>query len=331
MKRLLVMLLLAGVSLHLHAARRALLIGVGNYPPKSGWRVISSDNDISLLKRGLFRFPNVATLNDKEATHHNIIEAINRLISQTHPGDTVFIHFSCHGQQMLTNDKDEPDHLDEALVSYDAPSKESRAYRGQNHLRDNELGKLIGLLRKKAGKTGLAVITIDACFSDSMDKGEGKDDGVVYRGGADIFGANTIGADSLLAIRRLHMRADNDTLGIMPDGANVIVISACKTYQKSVEVVKDGKGYGPLSYAMYASAKHSGQHDLYKWLDGIYRQMQKDAFTQTPQIRTTLSYRFPTKPTQEPSGNTFPTTAVAVAALLSITLSCLIWKRERKR
>lgn len=46
---------------------------------------------------------------------------------------------------------------------------------------------------------------------------------------------------------------------------------------------------------MYYSYKNFGMADLYRWLDGIYNEMQDIAFTQTPQVRTTLEYSFPLK------------------------------------
>lgn len=322
------------------AKRNVLLIGIGHYPPKSGWRTISSDNDIRLLSSKVFKSFNVSTLIDKDATHANILRALNKLIAESNKSDTIFIHFSCHGQQILTNDKNEPDFLDEALVPYDAFSTESKSYFGQNHLTDNELGLLINRLREKCGKKGLVIITIDACFSDSMNKGEKKDNGVIYRGGAEIFGANTISKDSLYAIQRRRMLTDDDLIEKLPDGANAIIISACKTYQRNMEVVKDKTGYGSLSYAMYASAKHNGIDNLFKWFDGIYRQMQKDAFTQTPQIRTTLSYKFPIRAenkqvpiAQHEQGlNTHVVFILLLSIVLSLLIICLvIWKLKKKR
>ena len=79
---------------------------------------------------------------------------------------------------------------------------------------------------------------------------------------------------------------------------------------------------------MYSSYKVFGISDLYKWLDGIYDQMQKIAFTQTPQIRTTLNYSFPIKqnPTIDPSikseehANTYSYQIIAIIASIVVTL-----------
>lgn len=313
----------------LYSAKRALLIGVGHYPQNSGWQEISSDHDIDLLKRMLSTY-DLHELVDKEATHENIKKAFDSLRNRVHTGDTILIHFSCHGQQMVPlNDSEEIDKLDEALVPYDANSTQSNKYDGRNHLRDDEMSYLLYSIRKKAGAKGLILLTIDACFSDSMNKGIQKNKKQdKYRGGADIFGADAISKDSLEVLLTHRTKEETETSLKKQGLAEILILSACKSFQRNKEVVIDGIGYGSLSYAMYSSYKVFGISDLYKWLDGIYDQMQKIAFTQTPQIRTTLNYSFPIKqnPTIDPSikseehANTYSNQIIAIIASIVVTL-----------
>ena len=44
---------------------------------------------------------------------------LNRLVSLTAPGDVLFFHFSGHGTQIPTDDSEETDGLDEAIVPTD--------------------------------------------------------------------------------------------------------------------------------------------------------------------------------------------------------------------
>ena len=44
---------------------------------------------------------------------------LNRLVSLTAPGDVLFFHFSGHGTQIPTDDAEETDGLDEAIVPTD--------------------------------------------------------------------------------------------------------------------------------------------------------------------------------------------------------------------
>ena len=128
MKRFLLLCICIMQCLSSFSEKKALLVGVGHYPKDSGWQEISSANDIGLLKEMLCSY-DLQVLLDKEATHENIKESIISLCNKTHKGDTILIHFSCHGQQMLPqNDKEEIDNLDEALVPYDAYSTHTQIY-----------------------------------------------------------------------------------------------------------------------------------------------------------------------------------------------------------
>ena len=91
-----------------------------------------------LLGRNHYR--QIIQLWNEEATKDAIKQAFNRLCEDTEPGDYVFLHFSCHGQQMMDLNGDEEDGLDEALIPYDAlfwylPEM----YEGENHLCDDRM------------------------------------------------------------------------------------------------------------------------------------------------------------------------------------------------
>lgn len=315
---------------------RCLLIGIGHYPLGSGWKTISSTNDIKLLETTLSDKFQVYTLIDEQATKKGIEDAIDKLINVSDAGDTILIHFSCHGQQVLTSDKNEPDNLDESLIPYDAQCVKSKTYIGQNHLLDNEFGKIIFPLRKKLGNKGLLVITLDACFSDSMNKGSNNDNSGIYRGGADIFGSNEISQDSLRVIEK---KRRNQGLGPdvekMRDGADILILSACRTYQKNMEVVENGVGYGSLSYAMFLTFRTKNFSDIAGWLKGVLSQMSKIAFAQTPQYRTTLSIELvpsppPSLPPSPPKCYAYIHYIIMGALTLLLIIVILIWKKKKK-
>ncbi|MDY4521437.1 MAG: caspase family protein [Bacteroidales bacterium] len=277
--------------------KKALVVAIGHYPSESKWPAISSANDVTLLNQ-IFSSYDLFVLEDADATHSNIVKAIISLTSGASLGDSVYIHFSCHGQQMLptlaSNADAEIDKLDEALVPYDAKKDWSDNYQGENHLRDDEMGVLLDSLRKKVGSSGFVLLTLDACFSDSMDRGKQKNNKVrKVRGGAEIFGANTISHDSL-GILLKNRNKQEPKLSLKKDGyANIVILSACKSNQRNYEYEDAYNSYGSLSYAMYQSFLECGMTDLYKWLDCIYENMQIIAYSQDPQIRASLSYSFP--------------------------------------
>lgn len=340
MKKIFLTLIVAFISLSAICKNRALLIGIGNYPDNSGWQHINSANDINIIKSVLPSSFLVKSLVNQEATHKRIIDAILDLTTSAQPNDTVLIHFSCHGQQIITDKVDEPDMLDEALVPYDAKSIKDKTYTGNHHLLDNELGSLLDSLRKKIGEKGLVIVTLDACYSDSMNKAGEKKNNIVYRGGAEIFGINDV--DSILKEQILKNRknVDTDTVYKLDNASNLIIISACKTYQKNMELVIDGKGYGSLSYCMYESFNEYGFNDPIVWMDSIMAKMHRYAYTQTPQIRNTIGYQYnSTTNTAPPQCPGFPPPTkffswqiiLLFSLIIILTFACLIiWKRKKK-
>ena len=133
------------------AEKYGLIIAVGDYPRSTGWSSISSVNDIDLIKQALigqdFKEDNIAVIKNEEATRAGIIAAIAELRSKIKPGDIVVIHYSGHGQQIFDDNGDEIDDKDESLVPYDAWVRYTSQYKGENHIRDDELGNIIANFR----------------------------------------------------------------------------------------------------------------------------------------------------------------------------------------
>ena len=218
MKKLLY-IIIGILSLSVNAQDRALLIGISTYQEGTDWGKIHSHNDITLLQRVLPNTCKVTTLCDSEATYQGITHAIGHFIQDTRPGEQVLLHFSGHGQQMLTNDPNEPDLLDEALIPYDAPMIRTSTYRGERHIVDNHLDSLITLLRTKAGNNGLVVVSLDACHSgDSNRGGDSEDEDEYTRGTSEIFGFNEISIDSMYTIYKHWDKVDKT---LLPDSKSI--------------------------------------------------------------------------------------------------------------
>lgn len=169
---------------------RALVVGISKYPIGSGWEEIHTAGDCRLLQHLLskhnFQDKNKVLLTDSMATKSNILIRLGQLLHETNSGDYLYVHFSCHGQQMMDSNGDEDDGLDEALIPYDArfwysPGK----YVGKNHLRDDEIGEWLYKLRKKAGEKGNVTLVMDACHSGTANR-ENEDEDYI-RGTSYIF------------------------------------------------------------------------------------------------------------------------------------------------
>ncbi len=293
MRILTVILLGLLLAVPMTAQKKAILIGVSDYPEGSGWCKLNAHNDVTLLSDLLSTDWDVIVLEDRQATHNGIVSILNEAAKSTSLGDTVLIHFSGHGQQMLPIEADplhDPDLLDEAIIPYDAKKDWSPDYTGKNHLRDNEFGGLIDAIRNEAGVDGLVVVILDACHSDSMQRDPDGDVDTtdVYRGTSDIFG-------KVITDDAIKKRFNRDTSKIeINHNAAVAYLSACQANSRNAEITRpDGKGYGSLSYAVAGALKDGGVKDMKAFLDRVAEAMDTLVPYQTPGIRASFEYQRP--------------------------------------
>lgn len=289
MNRLFTILLLSFYAFCCQAQQKyALIIAIANYPEESGWNSIHSNNDLQLLlpqfKRLNFQ---IDSLTDEQATKKNILQALQRLIKQLKSGDNVCLHFSCHGQQMEDDNGDEADGLDEALIPYDARlTYQKEVYEGKNHLRDDELEKLLISIRQKTGPNGSVLVTFDACHSGTANRTEEyvEDNDAPIRGTNVIFTSNPfyITPDAKQHIERKTRLTQQN--GLSP----ICIISACQPFQRNFEIKIGNEYYGILSYSFYSVLKK-----IKKWdktcFPRIWEQSQSLSSKQIPMIESSYA------------------------------------------
>lgn len=221
--------------------RRALLIGIGEYPPGSEWTLVHGDNDVRIIREFLLglglRGECIGTITNEKATKKGILSALERLTKIAGKGDAVYIHFSGHGQQVTDLDGDEEDGFDEAWVPYDAWKKYvAGVYEGENHIIDDEINVCLKKLRAKVGAKGRITLVSDACHSGSGSRG--LEDDEYFRGTDEKF---------ILPSRVARKSGRSNTV-------EWLFIGACKSYQTNYELkAPDGKFYGCLSYVIASS------------------------------------------------------------------------------
>lgn len=221
--------------------RRALLIGIGEYPPGSEWTLVHGDNDVRIIREFLLgqglRGECIETITNEKATKKGILSALERLTKIAGKDDAVYIHFSGHGQQVTDLDGDEEDGFDEAWVPYDAWKKYvAGVYEGENHIIDDEINVCLKKLRAKVGAKGRITLVSDACHSGSGSRG--LEDDEYFRGTDEKF---------ILPSRVARKSGRSNTV-------EWLFIGACKSYQTNYELkAPDGKFYGCLSYVIASS------------------------------------------------------------------------------
>lgn len=270
MRRYILCMLLVAFSCVANATKRALIIGIGDYPTVSGWAKINGDKDVPVVENMLlsngFEPQNIAKLINHSATRAGITDALERLTAQVEEGDVVYIHFSGHGQQIKDIDGDEADELDEAWIPYDARAiYQEKVYEGENHILDDELYVWCYGIKKKIGERGNLIVVADACHSGDGWRSESDDDEEeeAVRGSfiPDLADA------SLVFLKKNNPTKKKAATKTQPvvDHIDWVFISACKAYQSNQEYQKAGS----LTAAMAAMKGDLGSlsyDDLHKRL-----------------------------------------------------------------
>lgn len=229
------MLLIAASYNLSHATKRALVIGIGNYPEASGWAKINGDKDLPIVRDMLlangFQSKDIVELKNESATADAIRKALDALVGKAAKGDVIYIHFSGHGQQITDLHGDEEDGFDEAWIPIDAQFSYAKGkYEGENHIVDDQLNQWLSQLRSKVGATGKITVVADACHSGGGSRGDEDETKYVVRGTSDAF------------VIPANTKPFSGEVGTI----DWIFISACKSYQCNYEY----KGTGSLTYAL---------------------------------------------------------------------------------
>ena len=236
MKKFVCIILLIAASYNLsHATKRALVIGIGNYPEASGWAKINGDKDLPIVRDMLltngFQSKDIVELKNESATADAIRKALDALVSKAAKGDVIYIHFSGHGQQITDLHGYEEDGFDEAWIPIDAQFSYAKGkYEGENHIVDDQLNQWLSQLRSKVGTTGKITVVADACHSGGGSRGDEDETEYVVRGTSDAF------------VIPGNTKPFSGEVGTI----DWIFISACKSYQCNYEY----KGTGSLTYAL---------------------------------------------------------------------------------
>ena len=252
--------------------RRALFVGISDYPSTSGFQKIHGAEDYEIIGKMLEKQGfEIAKLLNGDATASNIRAALDNMAKTSAKGSCVYIHFSCHGQPF--EDKppfDEDDLWDESLVAIDAKKNyQSGIYEGENHIIDDELSVYFDRIRKKIGEDGLLCVVIDACHSGTSSRDDIDDDDFVR--GTD-FGFS---ADGKIFAPRIN-RKGNFQIDKIPGAGDILMLEACRSYQFNKEVIKNGKHYGALSYYVgQVLDRHNITRSL-DWVDDVNGLMEND-------------------------------------------------------
>jgi hypothetical protein len=273
----------------------ALIVAIGDYPSNSGWPSIASINDVRYIKAALkqngFIEKNIDTLKNNKATRDAILLYLDNLAKKAAKDDIVFIHFASHGQQLydqLTADegRDEEDGYDETLAPYDSKAQcDPVDYRGEKHLRDDDLGKKFSAIREKIGEKGSLLVLVDACHSGTASRASSS---LVSRGDPRPFYDCLKGQE-----KYFNSMPETNFLGNSSSQvSNMVVISASAPHQQNYQIqlpnkkLKGGvEQVGSLSYGFYkAATEMDGNTDYQLLFEKIKAIIQANIPGQLPMI-----------------------------------------------
>ena len=228
--------------------KRAVLIGINDY--KAVPQLMGSVNDVAairhiLLTRWGFAPEDIVTLTDQEATRAAILSALRRIVRESGPDDTVFVHFSGHGSQVQDLNGDEADGLDETLVPYDGRTP------GVPDIVDDELDQIFSELRAKA-----VLIVLDSCHSGTATRAvEFRVRGVPQDTRVDLY------RQSAISTRAIVPRVQ----------AQFLVMSSAAANQQALDGPIDGEYHGVFTHALTktlsASAQGASPRDVFAGIE----------------------------------------------------------------
>ena len=233
--------------------KRAFMVGISNYDASvTGWDEIHGAEDVYLLQPELEKqgFKVTSLVND-DATHDNILAAMERFAKDTKKGDVVYMHFSCHGQPVEDglngNALDEADGWDEALIPIDAGSQyRAGVYVGDKHILDDDLNAFFERLRTNVGPSGAVYVAFDACHSGTMSRDL---DFATVRGTSDGFTATG------KRFRPPFEDTKHFNVTQAVDQAPILFLEACKARERNTELNIDGVEYGSITYNVLQAIK----------------------------------------------------------------------------
>lgn len=226
------------------ATNRALIIGLGKQKDMR-WGKIHGDRDVPYMEQMLKAcgYTDIQKLTNESATKAAIVAALKNLAARSKRGDAVFIHYSGHGQLMTDLDGDEAlrhdarhAQWDESWIPYDAYMTYCKEDRGEKHLCDDELARLLAAIRDKIGDKGRLTVSIDACHSGDATCGQEEE--------------CVRGVDVKFNIPREDSKNKSNKTQVEERWQT---ISACKPYQLSMEM--KNLNIGKLTFILHSLGK----------------------------------------------------------------------------
>ena len=282
-----------------HAARRALLVGINKYADSRITKLKGCENDVRALASTLkakhgFTDSDIHALYSGQATEANIKRELQSwLIGQSKPGDTIIFLFSGHGSQCKDQSGDEPDGRDEIICCADYNVKTQ-----SGKITDDEFGVMV---RRLSGRN--ITLLFDSCHSGSMTKNLNAKTVVIV----DRIDVDTIQGKWIPPPPEVETISQTKALtkagGVIDDpDLDHVLFSACMASETAADAAffEGGrrKRHGAFTYMFLKGLTGAGDRDgdgkvsnkeIVQYVTDKLRQSEY-SFTQTPELSTRSAY-----------------------------------------
>ncbi|KAL2824997.1 caspase domain-containing protein [Aspergillus cavernicola] len=280
--------------------RRALMIGINYFgQPNQLQGCINDVTNVSsfLHDRHGYRREDMVILTDDQQnpksvpTKANILRAMQWLVYDAQPNDSLFIHFSGHGGRTPDLDGDEDDGFDDVIYPVD--------YRTAGHIVDDEMHDI--MVRPLQPGVRLTAV-FDSCHSGTAldlpyvysTQGILKEPNLAKEAASDLFSAiNSYASGDLSSVARTAVgffkkaaiggSARQRTIRTKTSPADVVMFSGSKDDQTSADTFQDGEARGALSWA-FIKVLQKHPNLSYIQLLNLIRAELEGKYTQKPQL-----------------------------------------------
>jgi len=225
-------------------------------------------------------------------TRENIVAAMQWLVRDAQPNDSLWFHYSGHGGQSKDRDGDEDDGYDETIYPVD--------HETAGHLVDDDMHEI--MVRSLPIGCRLTAI-FDSCHSGSvldlpyiystegkikepnqaLQAGKGALDAFQsYRAG-DMGGVFKAGMGIFKIATGSQEKATKLARETKASPADIISWSGCKDSQTSADATEAGKATGAMSYAFITTMTENPQQTYQQLLNNI-REILRSKYSQKPQL-----------------------------------------------
>ncbi|QRV74988.1 ICE-like protease (caspase) p20 domain protein [Ceratobasidium sp. AG-Ba] len=281
--------------------KKALTIGINYFGQDGELRgCINDSNNIKAFLCRQFGYKNedIVQLTDdapnprQKPTRENILAAMQWLVRDAKPDDSLFFHYSGHGGQTKDLDGDEADGQDEVIYPVD--------FEKNGHIVDDDMHAI--MVRPLPPGCRLTAI-FDSCHSGSAldlpyiysTEGKIKEPNLLAEAGMGLLGAGLSYArgDMSGVVKGLgglfksatgsNKKAEDYARQTRTSPADVISWSGCKDSQTSADTVEAGEATGAMSYAFIEVLSQRPQQSYQELLNNI-RDVLRSKYSQKPQL-----------------------------------------------